>query len=55
MEEFIDGFSAFLNIQTTLIAEFYMELYMSLKKLKRWVLLVYDLNAILSWFVLHLV
>jgi len=31
-----------------------MELYMPLKKLKRWVLLVYGLNVILPWFVLHL-
>ena len=27
---------------------------MSLKELKRWVLVVYDLNMILPWFVLHL-
>jgi len=26
---------------------------MLLNKFKRWVLLVYDLNVILSWFVLH--
>ena len=31
-----------------------MELYMLLKKPKRLVLLVYGLNVILSWFVLHL-
>ena len=28
---------------------------MLLKKLKRWILLIYDLNVILPWFVLHLV
>jgi len=33
----------------------FMELYMSLNKLKRWVLLVYGLNVILSWFVLYLI
>jgi len=32
----------------------FMELYMPLKKLKLWVLLVYGLNVILPWFVLHL-
>ena len=32
----------------------FMELYMLLNKLKRWVLLVYGLNVILPWFVLHL-
>jgi len=32
----------------------FMKLYMLLKKLKRWVLLVYGLNVILPWFVLHL-
>jgi len=32
----------------------FMKLYMSLKKLKILVLLVYDLNVILPWFVLHL-
>jgi len=31
-----------------------MKLYMPLKKIKRWVLLVYGLNVIMSWFVLHL-
>ena len=31
----------------------FMELYMLLKKLKRCVLLVYGLNVIMSWFVLH--
>ena len=31
-----------------------MDLYILLKKLKRRVLLIYDLNVILSWFVLHL-
>ena len=32
----------------------FMEICMPLKKLKRWVLLVYGLNVILPWFVLHL-
>jgi len=51
MGEFIYGFSVFFD--TALVAEF-MELYMALKKLKRWILLVYDLNVILFWLVLHL-
>ena len=32
----------------------FMELYIPSKKLKRWVLLVYDLNVILPRFVVHL-
>ena len=32
----------------------FMELYMLWRKLKRWGLLMYGLNVILSWFVLHL-
>jgi len=32
----------------------FMELYMLWRKLKRWGLLMYDLNVILPWFVLHL-
>ena len=32
----------------------FRELYRPFMKLKRWVLLVYDLNVILPWFVLHL-
>jgi len=53
MGGFIGGFSIFLHVQIALLADF-MELYMLLNKLKRWVLLVYGLNAILPWFVLHL-
>jgi len=32
-----------------------MELYMLWRELKRWGLLMYGLNVILPWFVLHLV
>ena len=32
----------------------FMELYMLWRKLKKWGLLMYGLNVILPWFVLHL-
>jgi len=53
MGYFIGGFSISFIFRLFWLLNF-MELYMSLKKLKRWVLLVYDLNVILPWFVLHL-
>ena len=53
MREFIGGFSVFLDVQTAWLLTF-MELYTLLKKLKRWVLLIYGLNVILPWFMLHL-
>jgi len=53
MREFIGVFSTFLEVQTTMLLSF-IELYMLWRKLKRWDLLMYGLNVILSWFVLHL-
>jgi len=43
----------FLDVQTDLVARF-MKLYMLWKKFNIWDLLMYDLNVILSWFVLCL-
>jgi len=55
MKEFIGDFSAFLEVQTAMVAEFcFMELYMLWRKLKRWSLLMSGLNVILFWFVLCL-
>jgi len=53
MREFIGAFSTFFEVQTTMVASF-KELYMLWRKLKRWGLLMYSLNVILSWFVLRL-
>jgi len=53
MWEFIGEFSAFLDVHTALVLSF-MELYMLWRKLKGWGLLVYGLNVIMPWFVLHL-
>ena len=47
MREFIGDFYTFLFWLLS-----YMKLYMFLSKFKRWVLLVYDLNVILPWFVI---
>jgi len=52
MREFIGVFLLSLMFKLLCLLSF-MELYMLLNKLKRWVLLVYGLNVILPWFVLH--
>jgi len=55
MREFIGSFSAFLEVHTVMVVGFYGVIHAMLwRKLKRWDLLMYDLNVILSWFVLHL-
>jgi len=53
MEEFISGFFAFLDVQTALVVEFYGIIHV-IEQAQKMVLLVYDLNVILPWFVLHL-
>ena len=54
MREFIGVFSAFLDVQTALIAEFYGVIYMLWRKLKSWVLLMSGWNVTLPCFVLRL-
>jgi len=52
MGEFIGVFFAFLDVQTALVALVYGVILW--RKIKGWGLLVYGLNVILPWFVLHL-
>jgi len=53
MGEFIGGFSAFLEVQTTLVAEFYGVIH-AMEEAQKWGLLVSGLNVILPWFVMRL-
>jgi len=50
--EFIGGLSAFIDVKFALVADFYGVIYAI--ELERRVLLMYDLNVILSWLVVHL-
>ena len=51
--KFIGVFFAFLEVQTTMITEFYGVIH-AMEEAQRWRILMYDLNVILPWFVLHL-
>jgi len=53
MGEFIVFSMRFLKFRLLWLLSF-MELYMLWRKLKRWGLLIYGLNVIMPWFVLHL-
>ena len=53
MGEFIGFFLRFLKFRLLWLLSF-MELFMLWMKLKRWSLLMYNLNVMLPWFVLHL-
>ena len=54
MGEFIGAFSAFLEVQTALVAEFYGVIHAMKEAQKRWGLLMSGWNVILLWFVLCL-
>jgi len=53
MEEFFGVFSAFLEVQTAVVVEFYGVIHV-MEELKRWSLLMSGLNVILPWFLLRL-
>jgi len=54
MGEFIGAFFAFLEVQTAMVVEFCGVIHAMEETQKMGVLLMYSLNVILLWFVLHL-
>jgi len=53
MREFFSVFSVFLEVQTVMVAKFYGLIY-AMEEAQKMGSLMYDLNVILPWFVLHL-
>jgi len=53
MREFIGAFSAFLEVQIVLVAEFYGVIH-AMEEAQKMGLLMYGWNVIMFWFVLRL-